>query len=331
MRLLTFILAALLDIVPYGDAALTQLQSRDSILIADQLRYEVLVKDMEAGQSLALPDLSALSGDTLAVIGSWRLDTLSAGREIHSRNAKAAAKILRKKFDVRASIILAPFEEGHYELPDIPVLLGSGTGADTLVFKGLEMDVKTMPVDTSTFVPHDIKGQINYPLTAGEVLPWVGAGLLLAALAVIALLLARRAAERRKEAGRPKDPAYIVALRELEKYRSEKYWAPERQKAFYSGITDALKFYIDERFGVDAPEMTTAELFDALKTDKDISPELYSSLKELFERADFVKFAKYAAADEENASALPLAVRFVTSTYQNADAAPETGGEAGEK
>ncbi|MCH5172938.1 MAG: hypothetical protein J1D85_01890 [Bacteroidales bacterium] len=331
MRLLTFILAALLDIVPYGDAALTQLQSRDSILIADQLRYEVLVKDMEAGQSLALPDLSALSGDTLAVIGSWRLDTLSAGREIHSRNSKAAAKILRKKFDVRASIILAPFEEGHYELPDIPVLLGSGTGADTLVFKGLEMDVKTMPVDTSTFVPHDIKGQINYPLTAGEVLPWVGAGLLLAALAVIALLLARRAAARRKEAGRPKDPAYIVALRELEKYRSEKYWAPERQKAFYSGITDALKVYIDERFGVDAPEMTTAELFDALKTDKDISPELYSSLKELFERADFVKFAKYAAADEENASALPLAVRFVTSTYQNADAAPETGGEAGEK
>ena len=331
MRLLTFILAALLDIVPYGDAALTQLQSRDSILIADQLRYEVLVKDMEAGQSLALPDLSALSGDTLAVIGNWRLDTLSAGREIHSRNSKAAAKILRKKFDVRASIILAPFEEGHYELPDIPVLLGSGTGADTLVFKGLEMDVKTMPVDTSTFVPHDIKGQINYPLTAGEVLPWVGAGLLLAALAVIALLLARRAAARRKEAVRPKDPAYIVALRELEKYRSEKYWAPERQKAFYSGITDALKVYIDERFGVDAPEMTTAELFDALKTDKDISPELYSSLKELFERADFVKFAKYAAADEENASALPLAVRFVTSTYQNADTAPETGGEAGEK
>ena len=38
--------------------------------------------------------------------------------------------------------------------------------------------------------------------------------------------------------------------------------------------------------------------------------------KELFERADFVKFAKFTATKEENASVLPQAVRFVTSTYQ---------------
>ena len=30
----------------------------------------------------------------------------------------------------------------------------------------------------------------------------------------------------------------------------------------------------------------------------------------------FVKFAKHTASDEENARALPTAVRFVTSTYQ---------------
>ena len=29
-----------------------------------------------------------------------------------------------------------------------------------------------------------------------------------------------------------------------------------------------------------------------------------------------MKFAKYIASDEENAAALPLAVRFVASTYQ---------------
>jgi hypothetical protein len=83
---------------------------------------------------------------------------------------------------------------------------------------------------------------------------------------------------------------------------------------------------MDERFGVDAPEMTTAELFDALKSDKDITPEMYSSLKELFERADFVKFAKHIASEQENAAALPLAVRFVTTTYQT-DLEKETGGQ----
>ena len=39
-------------------------------------------------------------------------------------------------------------------------------------------------------------------------------------------------------------------------------------------------------------------------------------MKELFERADFVKFAKFTASDDDNAKVLPIAVRFVTSTYQ---------------
>ena len=315
-----------MDVVPGGDAVLQQLQKRDSILIADQLRYSVTLKDLDKDSGIALPDLSQVSNDTLTIIGGWQLDTLVRGRKVHSRNAKAAARILQKPFDLSAGIVLAPFEEGTYELPDIPVVRRSGDKIDTLIFKGLEMEVKTMPVDTATFEIHDIKGQIEYPVTFKEVLPWVGAGLLIIALIMLGVALIDRANKRKAEAGKPKDPAYIVALRELDKYRSDKYWAPEKQKAFYSGITDALKFYMDDRFGVDAPEMTTAELFNALKGDKDITPEMYNDLKELFERADFVKFAKHVASDEENAGALPLAVRFVTTTYQ-ADIEKETGGQ----
>ena len=322
MKLLILILTALLDIVPSGDATLQQLQKRDSILIADQIRYGVTIEDVKAGEKIALPDFSAASNDTLTILGGWQLDTLVNGKAVRSRNAKAAARLLRKPFALKASIVLVPFEEGHYALPDVPVIRES----DTLVFKGLEMDVKTMPVDTATFEIHDIKGQILYPVTFKELLPWIGGGLLAAALIALAVWLIVRATKRKAEALKPKDPAYIVALRELDKYRSDKYWAPDKQKAFYSGITDALKFYMDERFGVDAPEMTTAELFDALKSDKDITPEMYSSLKELFERADFVKFAKHIASEQENAAALPLAVRFVTTTYQT-DLEKENGGQ----
>ena len=322
MKLLILILTALLDIVPSGDATMQQLQKRDSILIADQIRYGVTIEDVKAGEKIALPDFSAASNDTLTILGGWQLDTLVNGKAVRSRNAKAAARLLRKPFALKASIVLVPFEEGHYALPDVPVIRES----DTLVFKGLEMDVKTMPVDTATFEIHDIKGQILYPVTFKELLPWIGGGLLAAALIALAVWLIIRASKRKAEALKPKDPAYIVALRELDKYRSDKYWAPDKQKAFYSGITDALKFYMDDRFGVDAPEMTTAELFDALKSDKDITPEMYSSLKELFERADFVKFAKHIASEQENAAALPLAVRFVSTTYQT-DLEKETGGQ----
>ena len=62
-------------------------------------------------------------------------------------------------------------------------------------------------------------------------------------------------------------------------------------------------------------EMTTAQIFDDMKA-TDAPEALLKEVRELFDRADFVKFAKYVASEDDNASALPVAVRFVTETYQ---------------
>jgi len=91
MKILAIILAAVLDVIPYGDAFMEQLQKRDSILIADQIRYGVVVKDLDSKTSIALPEFpESAFGDTLALVKGWQLDTLSGGRTVHSRNAKAA-------------------------------------------------------------------------------------------------------------------------------------------------------------------------------------------------------------------------------------------------
>lgn len=314
MKIITFFLVAVLEVVPAGQTFLRQLQQRDSILIADQLEYGIRLDDVTEEISFSLPDFSKVSNDTLMLVRNWQLDSLAGGRKV---KPKAMARWLRKgkPVSIEASIVLAPFEEGKYRLPDIPVIKSSEERSDTLVFSGQEIEVKTMPVDTATFQIHDIKGQIVYPLTFSEILPYGIAVIVLACLVFLTIwLLRKRAASRKAEES--KDPAHVVALRELDKYRSDKYWVPEKQKAFYSGITDVLKNYIVARFGVDAPEMTTAELFEALKKEKDLTPDLFNETKELFERADFVKFAKYVASDEDNAGVLPLAVRFVTGTYQ---------------
>ena len=308
MKLLMLILAAMLQVVPAGKAWLRQLQPRDSILIADQIEYGFQLDSVPAGTTLALPDLREASNDTLTLVRSWQLDTL-ATLLVRQPGRKDRAEL----HNIRGSIVLAPFEEGTYHLPPIPVLRN---GKDTLLFEALQMEVKTMPVDTATFEIHDIKGQLRYPLTFREMLPWIGGALLLAGLAVLlAWLIRRRRAQGGGEAAK-KDPAYIVALRELDKWRGDRFWAPDKQKAFYSGITDALKNYIEDRFGIDAPEMTTAELFAALKQAEDLPEELREETRGVFECADFVKFAKHVASEEENARALPTAVRFVTSTYQ---------------
>jgi hypothetical protein len=186
---------------------------------------------------------------------------------------------------------------------------------DTLIFDPMRLDVRTMPVDTATFVPHDIKGQIRYPVTFAEVLPWLILFCISAMLIILIIYLIIRRRRRNDPAFMHKDPAHIVALRKLDAYRGSKFWAPDKQKVFYSGITDALREYISERYGIGAMEMTTAEIFDEMKV-TDAPKELLKETKELFDRADFVKFAKYVASDEDNASELPVAVRFVTETYK---------------
>jgi hypothetical protein len=178
-----------------------------------------------------------------------------------------------------------------------------------------KVQIHTMHVDTATFQPHDIKDVIRYPVTFAEVAPWVAGSLALAGLLALVIWLIIRYRRSHDPEHMKKDPAHIVALRKLDRYRGNKMWAPEKQKAFYSGITDTLREYIAARYRVGAMEMTTAEIFNDMKS-TDAPADLLDELRELFERADFVKFAKFTASDEDNASALPVAVRFVTSTYQ---------------
>ncbi len=299
---LLIILGAMLDMVPGGKAFLNQMQPRDSILIADQLEYGFTLDGVRDGTLLALPDWTAASNDTLTLVRGWKTDTLKYDRKAGTRN-------------IRAAVILAPFEQGEYLLPPIHALRSDGEKVDTLEFEPLKMTVTSIQIDTASFVPHDIKGQIRYPVTFAEVVPWLLAALVLAGLVFLAVWLIRKLS-RKGLGAKETDPPYVVALRKLDRYRGDRFWAPDRQKSFYSGVTDALKEYMDASFGVDAPEMTTAELFAALKTREEITPEMYSSLQELFETADYVKFAKMTVPDSYNAGVLPMAVKFVTDTYQ---------------
>ena len=155
-------------------------------------------------------------------------------------------------------------------------------------------------------------------MTFKEVLPWIGLALLLAALVWLLVRWIKMRREHRNFFGKPvvQDPPHIVALRSLEKTRSQKLWQAGKQKQFYTQVTDALRQYIAERYGISALEQTSAEMLHEL-SGQDIPPALYDQLKELFTTADFVKFAKHAATDQENENAIPTAIRFINETYMS--------------
>lgn len=292
---------------PQVRSFLQPLQERDSVLIADQLLYGFELNGVTEGTRLIPAEIADSLDQNILSLSSWTIDTVGV-----TKNGKDNPRTL----DIKGSVRIAPFLEGEYDLP--PIVLArialDGT-ADTLIFDPQRLEVKTMPVDTATFEIHDIKGLVRYPVTFAEVFPWI---ILYWVLSVIIILIACLVIIRRRRSDPEyarKEPAHIVALRKLDSYRGSALWVPEKQKTFYSGVTDTLRAYMSDRFGFGAMEMTTAEIFDEMRG-KDAPEKVLGEVKELFERADFVKFAKYVASEDENAAALPVAVRFVTETYR---------------
>lgn len=284
-----------------GETFLEQLTPRDSVLVADWVRYGFVCKDVAEGTSFQLPVMEPEQGSPLMIVsGGWQLDSVRVSRR----------KETPVRYDIRASLVLTAFMGGTYELPPLTAVVGG----DTLVYRPQTLEVTEPVIDMETFEPHDIKGQVKFPYTFTELFPYIYGGVmgLMALAALLLWLITRKKAAGEQQAA---EPAHIRALRRLDKFRGNQYWQPEKQKAFYSGVTDALREYIVSRYGVGAMEMTTAEIFADLK-DSDIPADLYEEMKDLFERADFVKFAKFTATDEDNAKVLPSAVRFVSTTYQ---------------
>ena len=310
-----------------GVPFLEQLQKRDSILIADQLLYGVNLNKVESGTQYAFPQLSDSTARGVMFLSPWTFDTLKVYK---------AKKDRPLSYDIKVSTVLTAFDEGEYRLGELPVARLTADGVvDTLMFDSVRFKVMTMPVDTTSFQPHDIKDIIRYPLTAAEVLPWVGLFYLVILLGIASVCLVKMHRRKLAEGPERRDPAHIVALRKLDGYRGDKLWAPEKQKQFYSGVTDVLREYIASRYEIGAMEMTTNEIFREMKPKFADEPAdrkaLLKDLENLFETADYVKFAKHTASEQENAAVLPLAVRFVTQTYQdelNADAGEAAADDA---
>ena len=89
---------------------------------------------------------------------------------------------------------------------------------------------------------------------------------------------------------------------------------PEDAKRYYTHLTDALRRYMNERFGFNAMEMTSREIIERLKKEKD--QQKIEELTMLFETADLVKFAKFSVGVSENDNNLISAINFINETKQ---------------
>jgi hypothetical protein len=217
---------------------------------------------------------------------------------------------------LQATWLITSFDAGIYHLPQIPFLVRRANGqVDTLYSEALTLKVKTVAIDTTDFQPFDIKLPIEYPVTLGEILPYIGYGLLILAIIALAIYMFIRWKQDKPLffAPKPKAPPYVTALRELEKIKAEKLWQNNKVKLYYTKVTDVLRIYLNAQFQIQAMEQTSEEILQSLQS-MELPDELRNRLREMLGVSDLVKFAKYHPEQHENESALTVVSDFVQHT-----------------
>lgn len=210
--------------------------------------------------------------------------------------------------------IVTSFDSALYAIPAFEVLVDG----EPFYSEGLALAVYSMPIDTTNldqfFPPKDIwivelgwndyKGSLGYFLMlvlTATILIWVTIRYINNKPIIRIVKL------------KPKKPAHEIALNEIDRIKNDSEWRVSgNSKDYYTALTDALRVYMNERFGFKATEMTTDEIVAKLLQIKD--KESIKELREILETADLVKFAKFNPPMNENDRNLLNAVEFINDT-----------------
>jgi hypothetical protein len=171
----------------------------------------------------------------------------------------------------------------------------------------------------------DIKGPEAVPR---DLRPWYLAGGALAALLALAAVWRWLRARRRHRAAAPRPrPAHEVAAEALRALRARRLAELGEWKEFYSALSGIVRRYLEDRFRVRAPEMTTEEFLAATARGGILEGSHRVLLGDFLVESDLVKFARHVPALGDAERALAAAERFVGETAPS-DRLPEEGARA---
>ncbi|MRR18923.1 hypothetical protein EG827_01890 [bacterium] len=272
-----------------------------TILIGDQTGFSV---------SAVLPAGMAAELNTVS-------DTLAGRIIILGRSPRDTAVLSDGSVTITDRYLITAYDSGTYTISPFYVQVVSGDSllrfySDYSFLKVLRPDVT--PADT-TDVIFDIVPPRAAPLAFSEILPWLVITLIAAiVLYLLARFLPRNPLRRFVRPPAPAEPAHVIALRELQALREEELWQKSEVKEYYSRLSDILRRYIDNRYGISSPELTTDETVRMLQKAAVTTADQMSLVKGLLSVSDMVKFAKYVPDAGLNDKYHDDAVRFVMET-----------------
>ena len=268
------------------------------------LRLEIL-KNGTSGQLVDAPEIGA---EYFGVeVSGLEIDTVDHGNG---------------RIELDYNYTIQAFDPGTVTLPPFRYVIGDDTiDSETVTLKVLEVDL-----DTLTDI-NPMESVVSVPSRWYDIIPdwwlWVFIGIAAAAIITCAVLLFRR---KKGFISKPEavTPPYDLAVMRLNDLQAKKLTQSGRDKEYYTELTEILRQYLDGRFGINAMEMSSTQIVDTLRHNKETRPGS-DLMKQILEIADFVKFAKVRPLPDDNIKAFNSAVKFVEDSKPLPPAEPEAG------
>lgn len=218
--------------------------------------------------------------------------------------------------EIKRGLLIQSFDSGVYAIP--PFLLVNGP--DTL--RSNSLSLKVNPVDVSALTDiHPIADVAEFESKWYDWLPdwitdyWVYIllGILVIAGGICAYLIMSKKVKVSILPQKKRLPPDQIAFNRLNALKEAQLWEKGQEKEYYTRLIDILRDYLQERFGINAMEMTSSQILKALRSNEETRMS-HSRMERVVEIADFVKFAKVRPMPDDNVRAFSDAMQFVEET-----------------
>ena len=282
------------------------------ITVGDPVRFVVTVSHAPDAR-VVWPDVFEL--DPFELVGMRLLEPVPDGNRVRSS----------------AELTVTAFELGELTLPVFEVEVVDAAG-DTvrLATAAVVARVESVGRDEGGDI-RDIKGPLAIPFNMVTLLPWLAGLAGLALLSAAAHWLYRRYRRRQRPDVQvpvvPPRPAHEIALESLDALEASGLLELGEVKTYHIRVSDIMRVYAGDRFGVEAMEMITGEVLDGLRR-VHLPSSVIADFRQLLERCDLVKFAKFRPDAPVCRDLVPLGRRTVDVTKPTDPILAETPAEA---
>ncbi len=269
------------------------------------------------GQQVGLSlEVSADAGKNVEFARFDSLQQIIPGLEV-VRSEKTDTQLLNdgKRMVLTKKYVVTSFDSALYYIPPMTVKVdGKEYKSKNLALKVVTFNVDTTKVDSIFGFKPEMKPQFSWDDWTPVIWMSVVFLLLLAALVYVFVRLVTNKPIMRRVRFRQHIAPHKLAMQMIERIKEDNLVQSGDSKEYYTQLTDTLRQYISQRFGFNAMELTSGEIIGRLEAEDD--KEALGELKDLFQTADLVKFAKYSTLINENDRNLVAAIEYINQTKQ---------------